>query len=341
MCNGKIAIVSDAWSPQVNGVVHTLKRTCSMLDELGYTVTTLTPDQHRTVPCPTYPEIRLALNPGAKLRKQLEDLQPDYIHIATEGPLGLAARSCCRKHKFAFTTSYHTQFPEYVRKRAPVPLSVSYALMRRFHNAATHTMVATQSQEDILRKRGFKHLARWSRGVDTELFTPERRTDTGLARPVFAYMGRVAVEKNIEAFLSLDLPGTKCVIGGGPALDRLKKQYPEAVFHGYRFGEDLATRLASADVFVFPSRTDTFGLVLLEAMACGLPIAAYPVTGPIDLVTPGITGELDEDLRSAALRALDVDTRNCRAEALKYSWQAATRQFINNLAPARLCPEDS
>jgi len=217
----------------------------------------------------------------------------------------------------------------------PVPLAISYALMRRFHNAATRTMVAAPSQEEILRSRGFRHLARWSRGVDTLRFTPERRIDPGHKQPVFVYMGRVAIEKNIEAFLSLDLPGTKCVIGDGPALARLKIQYPEVAFPGYLFGSDLATYLASSDVFVFPSRTDTFGLVLLEAMACGLPIAAYPVTGPVDLVTPGITGELHQDLRHAAIKALDIDTRNCRAEALKYSWLAATRQFINNLAPAR------
>ncbi len=335
MHNGKIAIVTDAWSPQVNGVVHTLKHTCAALSELGYTVTTLTPDQHRTIPCPTYPEIRLAVKPGARVRKQLDALQPGHIHIATEAPLGIAARSYCIKNGLAFTTSYHTRFPEYVKKRLPVPLAISYALMRRFHNAAARTMVATQSQEDILRERGFKHLARWSRGVDTELFTPDRRVDPGKARPIFSYLGRVAVEKNIESFLSLDLPGTKCVIGDGPALKALKQRYPETLFLGYRFGEDLAAHLAAADVFVFPSRTDTFGLVLLEAMACGLPVAAYPVTGPIDLVTPGVTGELDQDLRSAALRALNIDSRNCRAEALKYSWQAATRQFVSNLVPVR------
>jgi len=335
MQNKKIAIVTDAWTPQVNGVVHTLKQTCKLLDEFGYAVTVLSPGQHRTVPCPTYPEIRLAIKPAARLCRQLDELQPDYIHIATEGPLGLAARACCIRHNLAFTTSYHTQFPEYVRKRIPMPLAVSYALIRRFHNAAARTMVATQSQEDVLRKRGFKHLVRWSRGVDTDLFTPAKRIEPGWTRPVFTYLGRVAVEKNLDAFLSLDLPGTKCIIGDGPALTELKQRYPDMVFLGYRFGEDLAAHLAAADVFVFPSRTDTFGLVLLEAMACGVPVAAYPVTGPKDLIQPGISGELDEDLRSAALRALHLDADNCRNEALRYSWQVATRQFAGNLVPAR------
>ena len=329
-----LAIVTDAWTPQVNGVVNTLQRTRDELTGLGYRVILLTPTDHRTVPCPSYPEIRMALRPSGLLTRQLDGLRPEHIHIATEGPLGLAARKYCLRNGLAFTTSYHTQFPEYVRKRLPVPLAVTYAVMRRFHAPASHTMVATPGQQRLLEHWRFRHIVRWSRGVDTTLFSPEDRADLAGRRPLFAYAGRVAVEKNIEAFLRLDLPGSKCVIGDGPALQALRGRYPDVLFTGYKFGKDLARHIAAADVFVFPSLTDTFGLVMLEAMACGVPVAAFPVTGPVDVVTPGITGILDSDLRRAATAALDLSRARCREVAMRYTWQAATRQFCANLVPA-------
>ncbi len=328
-----IAIITDAWSPQVNGVVNTLQHTRDNLAAMGCQVSMLTPADYRTIPCPTYPEIRLSLHASGKLGKQLAALQPEHIHIATEGPLGLAARSFCMRNGLAFTTSYHTQFPEYIRKRVPLPIGVSYALVRRFHNAARHTMVATASQEALLRKWKFTNIVRWSRGVDTDIFRPNEREPIDLPRPLFTYAGRVAVEKNLEAFLALDLPGSKCVIGDGPELETLKKRWPDVLFAGYRFGRELARFMASADVFVFPSLTDTFGLVMLEAMACGVPVAAFPVTGPLDVVTQGVTGMLDNDLRAAALAALDLDRQRCREEALRHTWQAASRQFFDNLVP--------
>lgn len=329
-----LAIVTDAWWPQVNGVVNTLMQTRDALARRGYEVVMLTPRDYTTLPCPSYPEIRLALRPSPRLHARLEELHPDHIHIATEGPLGLAARAWCLRKGLAFTSSYHTQFPEYIRKRLPVPLAVSYAFMRRFHNAASRIMVSTSGQEDLLRRWRFRNIVRWTRGVDTGLFSPEERAQLDVARPLFTYTGRVAVEKNLEAFLSLDLPGTKCIIGDGPALKDLKERYPETLFLGYKFGKDLACHLAAADVFVFPSRTDTFGLVMLEAMASGVPVAAFPVTGPVDVVTHGVTGILGEDLRAAALAALELDRWSCREEALKHTWEESSRQFSDNLVPA-------
>jgi len=334
MTVASIAIITDAWSPQVNGVVNTLKQTRQALIADGYRLDMLTPAEHRTLPCPTYPEIRLAVRPYQKIAQQLDKLAPDHIHIATEATLGSAARKYCLRNGLSFTTSYHTQFPEYLRKRIPIPLVVSYAAIRRFHSAASCTMVATPSQEKLLLKWKFRNIVRWSRGVDTDIFTPEEREPLNVQRPLFTYAGRVAVEKNLEAFLDLDLPGSKCVIGNGPDLEMLKSRYPQVLFAGYRFGRELARHVASADVFVFPSRTDTFGLVMLEAMACGVPVAAFPVTGPVDVVTHGETGILDEDLRKAALAALDLSRERCREEALKFSWLAASREFAGNLVPA-------
>ena len=334
MSDTSLAIITDAWTPQVNGVVKTLHQTRDALNRTGYLVSMLTPADHRTIPCPSYPEIRLALRPGQTIRRQLDTLKPDHIHIATEGPLGLAARRFCLINGLSFTTSYHTQFPEYVRKRMPIPLSMTYSFVRRFHKPAERTMVATPSQQRLLEQWRFRHIVLWSRGVDTDLFTPENRAVLNVKRPLFVYTGRVAVEKNIEAFLELDLPGSRCVIGDGPALEELKIRYPEVLFTGYKFGQDLASHVAAADVFVFPSHTDTFGLVMLEAMACGVPVAAYPVTGPVDVVTHGETGILDRDLRKAALQALELDRDRCRQEAMKYTWQAASQQFMSNLVPA-------
>jgi glycosyltransferase involved in cell wall biosynthesis len=291
------------------------------------------PGMFRSFPCPTYPEIRLAWRPGKTIASELQHFQPHYVHIATEGPLGMAARSYCLQHGWPYTTSYHTQFPEYLRARAPIPLSVSYAWLRRFHGSAARTLVATPSMQRQLEAHGFSKIARWSRGVDVELFKPRDTPVLNLPRPISLYLGRVSVEKNIEEFLKLDLPGTKVVVGDGPSRDELQRKYPQVVFVGYKYGEELAAHVAAADVFVFPSRTDTFGLVLLEAMACGVPVAAYPVTGPIDVVNAGVTGVLSEDLRVATLDALKMNRRACRDHALQYTWEKATAQFFGNLAP--------
>jgi glycosyltransferase involved in cell wall biosynthesis len=268
------------------------------------------------------------------VHQRLDALDPDAVHIATEGPLGLAARRWCLRNGRAFTTSYHTQFPEYVRARFPIPLAVSYAFLRWFHGPAVHTLVATPSMMKALAERGFRNLALWSRGVDTQLFRPRDEDCVGYPRPIWLYFGRISVEKGVDDFLALELPGTRLVVGDGPAADGLRRKYPDAIFTGYRFGVELARTVASADVFVFPSRTDTFGLVLLEAMACGVPVAAYPVTGPIDVVDNGVTGVLSEDLHSAALAALQLDRGACRDHALRYSWEEATRQFLAGLAGA-------
>ncbi|AVM75966.1 GDP-mannose-dependent alpha-mannosyltransferase [Magnetospirillum gryphiswaldense MSR-1] len=332
-------MVSDAWFPQVNGVVRTLDTLKTELQVAGHDVVMVTPDRFRSLPCPSYPEIRLAVKPGAKLRRMIEQAQPCAIHIATEGPLGWAARRYCLRRAIPFTTAYHTKFPEYVQARWRVPLALSYAVMRRFHGASSRIMVATQGIEDELIQRGFANIGRWSRGVDTQLFRPrpECRQADGpwgdLPRPIFLYVGRVAVEKNIQAFLDLDLPGSKVVVGDGPQLDEMRRKHPEVRFVGARHGEDLACHYAGADVFVFPSRTDTFGLVLLEALASGLPVAAYAVPGPLDVIGDSPAGVLADDLRQAALRAVTIDPELCRAHALSFSWAASTNQFLDNLRP--------
>lgn len=329
----KIAIVTDAWFPQTNGVVRTLATTAEKLRGAGHDVQVIEPNQFRTFPCPTYPEIRLAWRPYRHVDELLREFMPDAIHIATEATLGTAGRKWCLRQRVPFTTSYHTQFPEYVRARAPIPLSVTYAYLRHFHRAAARTMAATPTLQRQLEARGFRNVVRWTRGVEVELFKPRDKAYLEYPRPIAIYVGRVAVEKNIESFLAFDWPGTKVIVGDGPARKALEAKYRTAKFVGYRFGEELACHIAAADVFVFPSRTDTFGLVLLEAMASGVPVAAYPVTGPIDVVRNGATGVLGHDLRSAALAALQIDPDRCRAYALEHTWDAATQQFLANLAP--------
>ncbi|WP_405239902.1 glycosyltransferase family 4 protein [Lentisalinibacter orientalis] len=328
----RIAIVTDAWLPQVNGVVTTLGRTRDELIRAGHRVKMITPADHSTLPCPTYPEIRLSVLPYRRVRRTLDAFRPDCIHIATEGPLGFAARRYCVRRGLAFTTSYHTRFPQYVRERAPIPVSWMYAWLRRFHRPAAATLVPTPAVRDELTGRRFGGLRLWSRGVDVELFRPEPKAALAGPRPICLYMGRVAVEKNVEAFLQLGLPGTKYVVGDGPDLARLRAEFPDVVFTGYRFGSELAAHLAAADVFVFPSRTDTFGLVMLEAMACGTPVAAYPVTGPLDVIEQGRTGVLHEDLGVAIRRALTLDRGTCRQAALEKSWARATAEFLGHLA---------
>jgi glycosyltransferase involved in cell wall biosynthesis len=330
----KILLATDAWAPQVNGVVRTLEKTRDTLRTFGHQVEVLSPQGARSLPCPGYPEIRLALRPGAAVRAMFRNGPFDAIHIATEGPIGLATRRWCTRHGLRFTTSYHTRFPEYLRLRAPVPLSLSYAFLRWFHGGATRTLVRTDTQRKLLGERGFTNLAIWPGGVDTDQFCPRDRDHLDLPRPIAMYMGRVAPEKNIEAFLGLDLPGSKVVIGGGPALESLRRKYPAVHFLGYRHGEELARCLAAADVFVFPSLTDTLGLVILEAMACGVPVAAFPVPGPIDLITDGGNGALDDDLREAVFRALSIDSHNCIAFAERFSWENCTRHFLSHLQPA-------
>jgi len=328
-------IVTDAWLPQTNGVVNTLRQTAEWLGKFGHDVRLVTPQDFRTVPCPTYPEIRVAIFPYRKMAARIADFQPEALHIATEGPLGLAARGYCIAHGMKFTTSYHTQFPQYLRSRYPIPMWASYLALLWFHSAAERCMVSTQTVRDQLTARGFKNLAHWQRGVDTSLFRPRDKSFLRYPRPIAAYVGRVAVEKNIDAFLDMPWAGTKLVIGDGPEISRLKSEYRDAIYVGYRFGEDLAAHLAAADILVFPSLTDTFGLVNLEAMACGVPVAAYPVTGPIDVVDDGVTGALDEDLARAAERALTLDPADCRERAERSGWDTCTREFESNLVAAQ------
>ncbi len=331
----RIMIVTDAWFPQTNGVVRTLAQTSEWLGRFGHEVCMLTPRDFRSIACPTYPEIRLSLLPRAEVARRIEAFAPQALHIATEGPLGLAARRHCLRRGMRFTTSYHTQFPQYLRARFPVPIALSYWALHRFHRAATRCMVSTLSVRRELQARGFQNLAAWRRGVDTELFKPGRKDFLTLPRPIAAYVGRVAVEKNIEAFLRMPWEGSKIVIGDGPERQRLQSLYPQTVFTGFRFAEDLCAHLAAADVMVFPSLTDTFGLVNLEAMACGVPVAAYPVNGPIDVITDGVTGALDADLGAAARRALLIDPRACRDNAVRCGWDASAREFEGNLVACR------
>jgi glycosyltransferase involved in cell wall biosynthesis len=334
----RIMIVTDAWYPQTNGVVSTLAQTAAWLGRFGHEVRMLTPRAFRSIPCPTYPEIRLSLFPYGIVKDSIRAFAPQALHIATEGPIGLAARRYCIRLGLRFTTSYHTQFPQYLRARLPVPMALSYRVLRRFHGAAERCMVSTVSLRRDLSARGFANLVTWRRGVDTQLFRPRGKEFLTLPRPIAAYVGRVAVEKNVEAFLDMRWMGSKIVIGDGPERSRLETRYPEATFVGYRFGEALACHLAAADVMVFSSRTDTFGLVNLEAMACGVPVAAYPVAGPIDVIIDGVTGALDVDLANAARRALALDPNTCREYALQAGWDSCTREFEQNLVPSGLSP---
>jgi glycosyltransferase involved in cell wall biosynthesis len=331
----RIAIVSDAGAPQVNGVVNTLSATRRTLQQAGHAVLMVVPASFRTFACPTYPEIRLAYKPYAKIAAALRDFAPDCIHIATEGPMGLAARRYCVKHGLAFTTAYHTRFPEYLSARRILPKALTYRLLRWFHGPAKVVMVPTLGIKQALERNGFENVALWGRGVDTGHFSPAEPDHAGIQRPLFLYVGRIAVEKNVEAFLRLDLPGTKWVIGDGPLREDLERRYPEVHFLGGKAHAELAAYYNCADVFVFPSKTDTFGLVLAEAMACGVPVAAYPVAGPVDVVIDGCSGMLNDDLGQACIDALALDRKQVRAHALVYSWEAATHQFLQHLHLAR------
>ncbi len=333
----RLALVTDAWHPQTNGVVNTLSRLVSHLESQGTEVLVVSPDAHRTLPLPTYPEIRLARDPWRAVRR-LRDFDPDAIHVATEGPLGFWIRGWLGRRDLRFTTSFHTRFPEYLNSRLPVPLSWSYSLVRWFHGGAEHTLVGTASLiRELAARRVGRRLVHWPRGVDAEAFRPERRRlDTyPCPRPVWLYVGRVAVEKSIDDFLALPLPGTKVVVGDGPFRAELQRAFPDALWRGWHFGEDLAAHFASADCFVFPSRTETFGNVILEAMASGLPVASVPAPGPADLVKEGVNGALGDDLYAACLRALPCSREAARATALGYSWPASHARFRAHLVPLR------
>jgi glycosyltransferase involved in cell wall biosynthesis len=327
----KVLVATDAWRPQVNGVVRTLGSLARAAGKLGVTIDFLSPDGFPSFPVPTYPGLRLAWPIRRRIVERIEAARPDAIHIATEGSIGFAVRSYCRRAGRPFTTSYTTRFPEYISARSPIPQDWIYRVLRWFHSGAAVTMVATPSLMSELRGRGFGNLGMWTRGVDVDLFRPDRAIDLGLPRPIFMTVGRVAVEKNLEAFLSLDLPGTKVVIGDGPQLPILKRNFPAAKFLGPLDNGILAAHLAAADVFVFPSRTDTFGIVQLEALASGVPVAAYPVTGPRDVIAGNPIGVLDEDLAVACTQALQISRDACRDFALSYSWENSARQFLGHV----------
>lgn len=334
----KIALVTDAWEPQVNGVVRTLKSTAAELRAMGHKVEFITPLEFKTLPCPTYPDIRLSLFPGRQVERRLTEFDPDAIHIATEGPLGLAARRFAREREMPFTTAYHTRFPEYVRARSGMPLSWTYAFLRWFHGPSSAVMAPTVVVKNDLEAWGFTNVVLWSRGVDLDIFRPVKSDRLDTEPPIFLYVGRVAVEKNVEAFLELDLPGSKWVAGAGPALAGIRSRFPEVNFLGVLDQQELAQVYAAANVFVFPSKTDTFGLVLLEAMACGLPVAAYPVTGPLDVLGDSKAGVMDEDLRTACLGALKLRREDAALHARTFSWRAATEQFLAHLHPRERRP---
>lgn len=333
----RLVIVSDAWHPQVNGVVRSIENTNRELAKMGIEVAMVTPQGFHSIPCPTYPEIRLSIANYRRVAREIEKHMPSYVHIATEGPLGLTARRWCLRNRMPFSTSYHTRFPEYVSARLPVPKSWLYAFVRWFHNSGAGCMVATPSLARELSEKGIRNLMPWSRGIDAGQFHPTPLEDApfGLPRPVFMTVGRVALEKNLPAFLDLDLPGSKVVVGDGPARAELEKRYPDVLFTGLKVGEELAKTYAQADVFVFPSLTDTFGNTILEALASGVPVAAYPVTGPLDIIgEDNEVGALDNDLRTACLAALSASREKARELAQRYSWEAATTQFINNIRAA-------
>ncbi len=327
----RILIATDAWHPQVNGVVRTLTSLARNVEQLGATIEFLSPEGFPSVRVPTYPGLRLALPSPRRIAERIEKARPDAIHIATEGTIGFMTRAWCRTHGRPFTTSYTTRFPEYISARWPVPQSWIYAALRRFHGAAAVTMVATPSLTAELTERGFRNLGMWTRGVDTDLFSPARAIPLDFPRPIFISVGRIAVEKNLAAFLSLDLPGTKVVIGAGPQEAELRQRFPDAKFLGLLENGKLSGHLAAADVFVFPSLTDTFGVVQLEALASGVPVAAFPVTGPKDVIANNPIGALNDDLRVACLDALKMSREACREYALAHSWENSARQFVANI----------
>lgn len=328
----KITIISDAAHPQVNGVVRTLEMTMECLKKEGYEIQFVNPNQFKNYPCPTYPEIRLSLFPYKKLKHMVNEFDPDFIHIATEGPLGKAGRKYCLKNKYKYTTSYHTDFPAYVNARTNIPKSWVFKWLKWFHKPASSVLVTTETIKQELENYQFDNIRVWYRGVDIEQFKiTQSDVLSGFKKPIWVNVGRVTMDKNLEAFLNLDLPGTKVIVGDGPDRKVLEEKYPNAIFTGYKFGEELVKYINACDVFVFPSRTDTFGLVMLEANACGLPVAAYPVKGPIDVIKEGVNGSLNNDLRVACRSCLAINSKNCRTFAEKHSWENCTKTFIQYL----------
>ena len=331
----RIAIVTDAWAPQVNGVVRTLQAVRAELERMGHAVLVISPDLYGSVPCPTYPEIRLALARTRSVGERIAAFGAEAVHLATEGPLCLAARRWCLRQGRPFTTAYHTQFPDYVAKRTGLPAAWFWRYIRWFHSPAEAVMVSTPSVRRMLQAHGIAHVKSWGRGVDLSLFTPDAQPPAafaGLSRPIQLYVGRVATEKNIEACLETCHAGSKVIVGDGPARSQLEGRYPGALFLGALAGPALAGAYAGADVFVFPSRTDTFGLVMIEALACGTPVAAYPVSGPVDVLTPAV-GAMHDDLGRAMEEALTRDRDICAAYGRSFSWEASARQFLEALAP--------
>jgi glycosyltransferase involved in cell wall biosynthesis len=328
----RVLVATDAWHPQINGVVRTLTSLARSARNLGVTIEFLSPEGFPSMPLPTYPGLRLALPNRREIARRIESAAPDAIHIATEGPIGYMVRAHCMRHGLPFTSAYATRFPEYISARVAVPESWSYAALRRFHAAAATTMVSTPSLMSELTQRGFTNLDMWTRGVDTEMFSPDHDIELNLPRPIFVSVGRVAVEKNLDAFLSLKLPGSKVVIGEGPQEGELRRRYPDVRFLGSLHGKTLAAHIAAADVFVFPSLTDTFGVVQLEALACGVPVAAFPVTGPRDVIGNNPVGMLSDDLREACMGALRMSRETCRNFALGHSWERSAQQFVGNLS---------
>jgi glycosyltransferase involved in cell wall biosynthesis len=330
----RILVATDAWHPQVNGVVRTLTAVAAAAERLSARVTFVTPEGMPSAPLPTYPSIRLAVPNPWSIARRIEEAQPDAIHVATEGPIGHCVRRYCLRRGIPFTTSFHTRFPDYVAARLPIPKGLIWAWLRRFHNAAATVMAATPTLARELSRRGFRNVAQWSRGVDSGLFRPRDGADLGLPRPVFLSVGRISIEKNIGEFLALDLPGSKVIVGDGPLRADFARQFPDVLFLDAKDGEELAKVYAAADVFVFPSRTDTYGLVLLEALASGVPVAAFTVRGPRDVIGRRPIGALDPDLRLACLRALTLSRAACREFALSLSWEMSARRFISNVVRA-------
>lgn len=330
----KIVIISDVWHPQVNGVMTWIEKTIELLEQRDFEVVVIHPGLFYTIPMPFYPEIRLALFSRNKIIEILKKEKPDYVHIATEGLLGFNACLVCKKLNIKFTTSYHTNLPQYVKVRLGMLFGATYQYLRWLHNSGENTMVCTDSLKEELESHGFKNIVLWSTAVDTDFFVKTKNGNSvnSFKKPVFFYLGRVAVEKDVEEFLKCSLPGTKLVIGDGPDRKRLEKKYGGNVtFVGYKKGKELVSLISECDVMVFPSRTDTFGLVIIESMSCGIPVAAHNVMGPKDIISDGIDGYLDEDLSRAAVRCLTLSSDDCRKKALKYSWDNSVKSFIENL----------
>jgi glycosyltransferase involved in cell wall biosynthesis len=349
----RIALATDAWYPQINGVVRTLGATVAELDRRGIEVELITPERFMTVPMPGYTAIRLAMAPRFPVRRLLARFQPDLVHIATEGPIGWSARGWCLKHKVPFTTAFHTRFPEYAAVRTGLSAERFWPILRRFHQPSRAILVATPTLEAELKAQGLNQTHRWSRGIDRWLFRPDGAPHPALAdlpRPILLNVGRVAIEKNLAAFLALDTPGTKVVVGDGPARAELARRYPEVRFIGELSGEELASAYRAADCFVFPSLTDTFGLVVIEALACGLPVAAFPASGPLDILGaagrgadgrfPATMGACDADLGVAIARALRADRNAAAVFGAGFSWERATDQFVDALSRATTPPLD-